>query len=406
VSNVFYDMDLRTALADLSASTGVPIVASVAVGGVVSCELFDVPLGRALEILLAGTGFVARWTGDFYFVGSDDPNSRSYWQVAEPRRLPLKYLESDVAHKMMPQSLRPYIVPDPAGHCLSVYAPSQIIGEIEDMLEKIDLPPRQIMLEARVVTMEKAGMARIGASWGWPGLQGGANASDGTWDDITWVATAGLTPAGEVTDALMVELDLLAANDEAFNLANPRVLAYEGREARIAVTNEEYFKILTEDFYQRSTLEKVETGIVLKLTPRIGDGGQIGMDIAVEVSDVVARGEEDLPVVTRRTTNSRALVPDHGTVVISGLTDHRERSTTRKVPLLGWLPLVGRLFTYDSSENRESQVAVFITPKIVEVPEPDMEAIARNRQRIELVGEEFEEKLRALIENRRGDGDG
>jgi len=402
INNVFYSTDLSQALMDVSAEAGIPIVAATDVSGFITCELIDVSLDRALKIMLAGTGYTATWVDGMIIVASVDPRSRSYWQVTEPRRVPLNYLAATTAQQLLPDNLRPYVNPDPAGHCLSVVAPREIIEKIETVLSAIDLPPRQIMLEARIVVMQKSGSARLGTAWDWPSARAGARTDDATWSDIAWVATAGLTPAGELTNSLMVNLDFLAANDEATTVANPRVLAYEGREARIAVLTEEYFKILTEDFYQRSTLEKVETGILLKLTPRIGDGGDISMDIETEVSDVIARGDQDLPVVTRRTTKSRALVPDQGTIVISGLTDQRERSSKRKVPLLGHLPLLGRLFTQSVSEKRESQVAVFITPRIVEAHQPDVARIQTGRRRLAPVGQEFDLELAEAIARQRG----
>lgn len=400
VSNIFYETDLRQALGDLSAQTGVVVVAAAEVSGYISCEFEEVPLDEALDIMLAGTGFAANWTGDFFFVASNQPTSPSFWQVGEPKRIPLKYLAAPSAQQMLPATLRPYVVPDPAGHCLSVFAPGQVIEKIESVLAEIDLPPRQIMLEARVVLLQKSGTARLGATYDWPQLEAGARTTETSgdiWSDIAWVATAGMTPAGELTNSLMVNLDLMAANDEATTVANPKVLAYEGQESRIAVLTEEYFKILTEDFYQRSTLEKVETGVVLKIIPRIGDAGDISMDIEIEVSDVVARGDQDLPVVTRRTTKSRTLVPDRGTVVISGLTDHRDRMSQKKVPILGDLPLIGRLFTSNSTSRQESQVAVFITPRIVEVPRPDQELLSAGNRRLPLVGESFDREIEEVL---------
>jgi type II secretory pathway component GspD/PulD (secretin) len=128
------------------------------------------------------------------------------------------------------------------------------------------------------------------------------------------------------------------------------------------------------------------------------------MDIATEVSDVIARGEDDLPVVTRRVTQSTALVPDRGTVVISGLTDRRDRRAVRKMPILGHLPLIGRLFTSVETEKRDSQIAVFITPRITEASEPSPDAVQRVLGPLPEVGEGFDLELRALIEQRNGVG--
>jgi len=237
----------------------------------------------------------------------------------------------------------------------------------------------------------------------WPGMAAGGITAGATFmKDFTWVAAAGLSSAEELSNALKVDMDFMISNDEASSVANPRVLASEGKEALISVMTEEYFKILTEDYYQRSTLEKVETGISLKIIPRIGANDEITMDIETEVSDVIARGgEDDLPVITRRKTTSKALVPNMGTVIISGLEDHHERLNTKKVPILGYIPLIGKLFTFEQGLQRDSQVVVFITPRIVDAHAPNLVDGKLIRRPLPPVSKDFKKELKAILaENR------
>jgi type II secretory pathway component GspD/PulD (secretin) len=403
VSNVFYDSELRQALGDLGAEAGVSIIASADVFGFVSCEFADAPLEQALEIMLAGTGYVFADMGGYYLVASPDPTGPAAWQISRTSLYGLSYLNAMSARSMLPAQYQAYTAADPNGHSLSITAPLQIIDEIERTLAVIDVPPRQIMLEARIVTMQTVGGMRLGVEYNWPGIKGGAMTSDPSFlEDVTWVVTAGLTPAGELTDALNANVDFMIFNDQASSVANPRVLASEGKEALISVMTEEYFKILTEDYYQRSTLEKVETGILLKLTARIGANDEITMDIQTEVSDVIARGDDDLPVITRRKTTSKALVPNRGTVIISGLADHHERSNIKRVPLLGYIPLLGRLFTFEESLKRDSQVVVFITPHIVDAQNPNLTDGDVVRRPLPPVGEVFQVELEQILAKARG----
>lgn len=399
VSNSFYDSELRQALSDLGSTAGVQIIAAGSVSGFVTCDFTDMPLSKALKIMLTGTGYVFADMGGYYLVASPDPAETSSWQINSTSLYGLNYLNAEAARSMLPDQFKEYTTTDPNGHSLCITAPRQIIDKIKETLAVLDVPARQIMLEARIVSMQTVGGKRIGMEYDWPGMAaGGITAGASFMKDFTWVAVAGLTPAEELSNALKVDMDFMISNDEASSVANPRVLASEGKEALISVMTEEYFKILTEDYYQRSTLEKVETGILLKITPRIGANDEITMDIETEVSDVIARGgNDDLPVITRRKTTSKALVPNMGTIIISGLEDHHERVNTKKLPILGYIPLIGKLFTFEQGLEQDSQVVVFITPRIIDAHAPNLENGELVRRPLPPVGKEFEEEIKQIL---------
>jgi len=404
ISNVFYESELRQALMDIGAEAGLPIIASQNVSGYVSCDLVDLPLEKALDTILAGTGYVFADMGNYIIVATSELTDPAAWQINRTSLYPLNYLNAGAAQSMLPPKYMAFTAKNPDGHSLSITAPQQIIDEIKETLAIIDVPSRQIMLEARIVTMQSSGGHRLGVEYGWPGMAAGGIAVGSEFlKDFTWVTAVGLNSAEEISNALTVDMDFMISNDEASSVANPRVLASEGKEALISVMTEEYFKILTEDYYQRSTLEKVETGIQLKLTPRIGANDEITLNIETEVSDVIARGDDDLPVITRRKTTSKALVPNMGTVIISGLEDHRERTNIQKIPILGYIPLIGRIFSFEQSLSLDSQVMVMITPRIMESTAPNLVDGELLRRPQPPVGEEFKEEIEQILAELRGE---
>ena len=174
---------------------------------------------------------------------------------------------------------------------------------------------------------------------------------------------------------LSAKLNLLAQNDEATIIANPQVLAQDGKLATINVMQEEYFFMTGNQdpsagflsFY--SELEKVESGTKLNITPHIGDNDEITLALAIEVSNSIPRGREsDLPVVTRRTSTNTVRISNGGTVALAGLTENRTRTEKRRTPGLSKLPLIGGLFKNTNDEGASREIAVFVTANLISEP--------------------------------------
>ncbi len=101
----------------------------------------------------------------------------------------------------------------------------------------------------------------------------------------------------------------------------------------------------------------------------MGDNNDITLELAIEVSDSIARGSEsDLPVITRRTATNTVRIKDGGTVALAGLTENRTRTDKRRVPGLSKLPLIGGLFKNTRDEGASREIAVFVTAH--KIPEP------------------------------------
>lgn len=384
ISNVFADTDLPIALQDIATMAGVTIIPDETIIGTITCTLENVPLDRALDIVLAGTPYVVKKTPYYYLVCSGDPTSALFPVVSETRRIKLNYIPAPAAVGLLSTPFKAYVQaevgrPGTDTYSVVVTAPPVLMERIVSDLKQIDRHRPQVLLDARVVVMERGDLLNMGVDWGWPTINAGLFANDffgagptGMPDfggNAPWGIQIGYTPDATFTNSLTMALNLLAENDEATILAKPQVLAQDGKVAEINVMTEEYYMMTSEMtgfYYTRAELEKVESGTKLSITPHIGDNNDITLELAIEVSDSIPRGRgSELPVVTRRTSSNTVRIKNGGTVALAGLTENRTRLDKRRVPGLSKLPLVGGLFKNTNDEKASREIAVFVTAHII-----------------------------------------
>jgi len=405
VSNVFFDTDLRQALQDIATQVGVIIVPDETVIGLVTCTLEEVPLEKALQIVLAGTSYVAKETPDYYMVCSADPTSPSFLAVSETRLIKLNHIKAEAALKLLSTGFSDHVQANPNDNTVAITARPALIDRIVSDLKQFDRPKRHVMLDARVVIMERGDLLNLGFQWGWPSISAGIFSDSehhggGSTERVNWPwgVRIGYTPGQEFTNSLLLTLNLLAQNDEATMIASPQVLAQDGQEAEIKVVTEEYFKITGESaYYTRFELKTIETGTTLTITPRIGDNNEITLEIATEVSGVIARGEDYLPVVTRRTTKNTVRIENGGTAAVAGLMDSRERFQESRAPGLADIPILGALFRNTNRVKSSQQVSVFVTARLMPETGRLRQEPFEDRVLIELVGEEFKQELKEAL---------
>lgn len=277
----------------------------------------------------------------------------------------LNHARATTAVNLLPVSVADYVTVDETTNTLAVSAPPHLAKAILRDIETIDAPRRHVMLNARIVVLEQSDILDFGGAVQWPQI--GAGGVFGDTVDFPWEVRVGYTINRDFTNALNLTLNLLSQNDEATVIASPKVLAQDGIPSEIRVTTEEYFQITTEDgAFIRSELEQIETGTILAITPQIGPNGALTLDMNLEVSDVISRGEMNLPVVSRRTARSTVQVENGGTAAVAGLVDTRSQIGQSGTPGLASIPILGRAFRTDSLSHNARQVAIFVTATIVD----------------------------------------
>jgi hypothetical protein len=392
ISNTFVDEQIIDVLQTIAADADVTIIPDETVLGPVTCTLDNVPVETALDIVLGGTSYVWKKTPYYYLVASAGVTDALFPRMSETRRLKMNYVTAEAAVGLLSTAFKPYVQaeigqPGTDTYTVAVTAPPALMERIVSDLEQIDRIRQQVLLDARIVTMERGNLLNLGVSWTWPTINAGLFSTDlqgeagglGLLDFGGKVASGfqiGYTPDSTFTNALTATLNLLAQNDEATIIANPQVLAQDGKLAEIAVMTEEYYFMTGNQdqtvgfFNYYSELEKVESGTKLNITPHIGDNNEITLALAIEVSNSIPRGREsDLPVVTRRTSNNTVRIKNGGTVALAGLTENRTRTAKRRTPGLSKIPIIGGLFKNTNDEASSREIAVFVTAHLI--PEPD-----------------------------------
>jgi type IV pilus assembly protein PilQ len=187
---------------------------------------------------------------------------------------------------------------------------------------------------------------------------------------------------GVLNDAVDIDLALSILHKQvgAKLLANPRILVLDNEKATIDITSEIPYQRLTESAMGGSmgTTEFKEVGVKLEVTPHLAARDemirlQLKPEFSVKTSDVIitttgAGARYPIPVVDKRTADTRLLIKNGQTVVLGGLRKKETTQDVRKVPLLGDLPVFGNLFRSESEETVNSEIVVFITVWIIKQP--------------------------------------
>jgi len=244
------------------------------------------------------------------------------------------------------------------------------------LLEQIDLPPKQVMVDVKVVDTSPERAEELGLKWSWTRfgfyeLPPGTN-----------VQTGQTGPGGEFTDFLTRPLQFgrfsrvpwsfqailsgMIQRKEAKLLADPRIQVVDNDDANIFIGDTVRTQIAQASL-TGTTIQIFEfpIGIILLVRPRINSDGHITLRVHPVVSTITAISEDNIPQTSSREAETTVMLKDGETVVIGGLIRDELSRTIQEVPLLSRLPLVGELFRNRSTSHRHSEVLVFITPHII-----------------------------------------
>jgi type II secretory pathway component GspD/PulD (secretin) len=389
ISNVFFYTDIRQAIADVAAQSGVSIIVDETVQGMITLEIVDLPLEQCLRRMLSPFGFTFRKMDGYYLVGSAYPDSPSFAALSVTEMIPLNYLRAKDAQSLLSRFYEPFIRVNAEMNALAVSASPEIIARIKEDLTKIDVPPRQVMIEAVVTEFSENARKELGMDYSWLGVKDGKS-----WNIIAPFASLLDTalnvavPQDELgvvhvrpgtykgwSYGFMGGLRAMIDDGKIKIRANPRIATIEGQKATIFIGQEEYYILYTPGVtYAYGQLERILVGVSLTITPFISQQGEITVEIEPEVSDVVGVGTTDLPVVNKRTVKTKVRVREGETIIIGGLLQKNEVTRGWKIPILGQIPILGYLFSHTSKVTEENEVVVFITPHILTEGEESEEA--------------------------------
>jgi type IV pilus assembly protein PilQ len=389
---------MRQALSDVAAQAGVIIIPDSTVQGTVTADLKDVPLERALSMLLQTGGFAFAKLDGYYLVGAPDPANPNFYLLSATEVVDLKYVAPQTIAALLNGPYGRYLSAEgftpptqetqgrertpprmpgtaataagaPQLYRLVISAPRDMIARIKADIALLDQPPTQVMLEAVVLEVSEEALKNVGIDWAARWIKFASRPSSIVSGGQTIATEAGSLTYSEISNTEMATLAALVENGKARLRANPRVATAEGQTAEIEVGKESYFAIVTGPVtFPYTTLEQIKSGILLRITPRVIEPeGIVVARIEPEVRDVTGKGPNGLPEITFRRASTNLRVKDGQSIVIGGLINEFTTRTRSKVPFLGDLPLLGKLFRRSSSRQSRTEVVIIITPHILDV---------------------------------------
>jgi type IV pilus assembly protein PilQ len=280
---------------------------------------------------------------------------------------------------------------DPRTNQLFVQDTASRIEDVRRLLQRIDIPVPQVLIEARIVEAEDEFSRNLGVRFGYgrvtneaavggnnllPTLPGGTGGSttgrvrSSTRTMNLPAAEAGGLPAGQfaltlfnssLTRLVNLELSALEADGRGKIISSPRVVTADKVKAIIEQGTEIPYQEATSSGATSVSFRKAV--LKLEVTPQITPEGAIFMDVKVNKDQ---RAETlSGPAIDTKNVQTQVLVENGGTVVLGGIYEQQDRTTVTKVPLFGDLPVVGWLFKNESKINDRTELIIFITPRVI-----------------------------------------
>ena len=431
VSLDFQDVDVRTVLQILAKESGMNIVASDSVTGKMTLTLKDVPWDQALDLVMQARNLDMRKTGNVINVAPRDEllakdkailtQQREIDELGPlySRTFQLKYKNVEEFRKILKLddsssggngsktilSSRGSALIDPATNTLVITDNTFILQKFEKLIAELDVPARQVMVEARIVEAEDGFSRQLGVKFGYAGSNGknswgsnwanaGANrnsyldkqrtlanwARDPSRNEIpalpAWTVdpnvnlpTAAATSSIALVHALSsgalgLELSAQQAQNKLKIVSTPRVLTQDRKEAIIEAGTEVPYQEASSSGATSTSFKKAVLGMTV--TPNITPDGQIIMDIKINKDSVNSDCRATEPCINTQRLNTNVMVEDGGTLILGGIYQEENSEGVSKVPLLGDIPVVGNLFKSKTRSDKKTELLIFITPRIVD----------------------------------------
>ena len=423
----FQDVSVRTILEVLAQHTNTNIVASDSVSGNITLRLINVPWDQALDIILKSKNLDKRVNGNVIWVApaaelakqeADELKAQQEKKVLDPLRteyIRLNYAKAENVRTLIEAGRatsdrssgntslltdRGTVTIDTRTNTLIVKDTAETISNIRDLISKIDIAVKQVMIEARIVSATDTFSKELGVKWGILSqgaasnrnlLVGGnlstidslktyttATNADGT----TYPVYSGLTaannlsvnlgaanPAGSIAFGLLsisdllldLELSAMQADNKGEVISSPKVLTADKQTAKIMSGTQIPYQEASASGATSTSF--IEAALSLEVTPNITPEGRIGLDLSIENgSPTIINGAT---AVSKDSIKTNVVVDDGQTVVLGGVFKNTLGNDVTKIPFLGDLPYVDRFFKRTSKTNNKQELLIFVTPKLV-----------------------------------------
>ncbi len=377
VSLDYKEADIVNILRSLSHTYGLNLVTAPDLKGKVTVSLKDVTVEDALDVILSANGYSYSRKGNILYViaGASDtaqlvsePILMNYIKAAEAQNFLRKVLSSKGDMKVDELSNMILVTDYPAN-----------IEKLKVLLKTVDQAPQQVLIEVKIVDITSQDLENMGVTWNADYNPGGGLF---TRDSLAKERLTGTAKFGGPSSSLSggqfkvdtltlkdftmtATIDALVQDRKANLLASPSIAVLNNREARIIIGEKVPYKERTQTTTGTTETTKfIDVGTTLRVTPSINADGYITMMIHPEVSSVTSLLDAG-PRITTREADTMVRVKEGETIVIGGLIKQEDSSIRSGMPFLGRIPILGLLFSNRGKDQLQTELAVFITPKIL-----------------------------------------
>lgn len=413
ISLDFQDVEIRTILQILAKESGMNIVASDSVNGKMTLSLKDVPWDQALDLVMQARNLDMRQQGNIVNIAPRDEllaKDKAFLQAEKDiadlgalysQNFQLKYKNVEEFRSILRLdnadttgnrntlvSGRGSVLIDPATNTLIVTDTRSVIEKFRKLIDELDVPAQQVMIEARIVEAADGFSRDLGVKFGATGKKKlkndtsafGWGVNSGFGGDDKWGAetkinlpiTAAANSISLVraisSGALNLELSASESLSKTKTLANPRVLTQNRKEAKIQSGYEIPFTVTSIANGGSSTNTELKKAVLgLTVTPNITPDGQIIMTVKINKDSPAqcASGNQTILCISTKNLNTQAMVENGGTLIVGGIYEEDNGNTLTKVPLLGDIPVIGNLFKTRGKKTDRRELLIFITPRIM-----------------------------------------
>ena len=419
----FQNIEVRSVLQVIADFTGLNIITSDSVTGNLTLRLKDVPWDQAMDIIMKNKGLTMRKTGNVILVApAEEVAAKDKAQLEamqaiddlEPLRtevFQLKYQKAEAFKEILTGSKsssgaggagqnksilskRGTAVMDPRTNTLFIQDTEKKLAEIQEIINKTDIPVRQVMIESRLVLADEKFGKSLGARFGVQSattsgrnaLSVGGTLANGVTTGLSTGTTTingnpGLNsnlpvsnPAGSIAFSLFrlpaglllnLELTALETDKRGKIVSSPRVTTANQQKAKISQGQQ--IPYLEASSSGAATVAFKEATLSLEVTPQITPDDKIIMNLEVKKDSLSGRfGSQDIPIIDTQNVTTQVLVANGETAVLGGIYEQIERNDVEKVPFFGDLPIVGNAFKRRTKQDDKTELLIFITPKIMD----------------------------------------
>ncbi len=387
------DADLKDVLRTFAELTGLNMAIDPGVGGSVTVDFQDVPWDQALDIILRQNSLTFTIDGNVMRIGTVDrlaAETAAQRRLAEEERLnvPLTTLSFKLSYARAGEvqgllrdlaSPRARIIVDARTNQIIISEIPAYLQTMQNLITTIDIPTRQVMIEARIVETSRTFLQQWGFTWG---FGGDLDPAIGTGTGLVFPNRINFTggpfafAAGnsvlsfhffDVLGAFDLDFALSAAEAQGYTkvVSAPRVTTQDNTAAQI----QSGFQIPYQTRINfTTTVQYLDATLQLQVTPQITEAGTVIMDIQVQknqpATGLTIAGAAGTPLTTR-SAKTKLMVRDGGTAVIAGIFQTTDDNAITRMPFVHNIPIIGALFRSHDVNSTHDELLIFITPRIV-----------------------------------------